>query len=51
MPDPTLRRTDSDAGFAAVARRVREESAHPVRALREITPGHVMAELAEVAHA
>ena len=51
VPDPTLRLTGSDAGFASLARRVREESAHPVRALREITPGHVIAEHAEVAHA
>lgn len=51
VPDPTLRLTGSDAGFASLARRVREESAHPVRALREITPGHVIAEHAEAAHA
>ena len=51
VPDPTLRLTGSDAGFASLARRVREKSAHPVRALREITPGHVIAEHAEAAHA
>ena len=51
VPDPELRLTGSDAGFAAEARRVRGQSAHDVQAFREVSPGHVIAEHAEVAHA
>ena len=51
VPDPELRLTGSDAGFAAEARRVRDLSAHPVRALQEVSPGHLIADHAEAAHA
>lgn len=51
VPDPALRLTGSDAGFAAEAKRVRETSANSVTAFREISAGHMIAEHAELADA
>lgn len=51
VPDPALRLTGCDAGFAAQAKLVREASAQPVSALREINPGHFIAENTDLAHA
>ncbi len=51
VPDPALRLTASDAGFAAEAKRVREASASTVTAFREISAGHMIAEHAELTDA
>ncbi|WP_294225453.1 ATP-binding cassette domain-containing protein [uncultured Shimia sp.] len=51
VPDPKLRLTGSDAGFAAKAKLVREASAQPVSTLREIGLGHFIAEHIELVHA
>lgn len=51
VPDPALRLTGSDAGFAAEAQRVRIASVPPVAQMREVAPGHRIAQHAEVADA
>ncbi|SMP04428.1 ABC transporter ATP-binding protein [Shimia sagamensis] len=49
-PNPEVRLTGSDAGFAAQAKLVREASTQVVSALCEINPGHFIAEHTEMAH-
>ncbi|KUP91470.1 ABC transporter ATP-binding protein [Tritonibacter horizontis] len=51
VPDPSIRLTGSDAGFAQDARQVRAASAAAVRGMTEVSTGHFIADHAAGDHA